>query len=224
LLTIVGGVGSIVGVLTGLCTQSGSLGGAAGLVAAVLPILYVQMKQKQRADLLRAQLPDAFDLMGCVLKAGQTISQAIQSVAAEFKPPIAQEFGYCFEQQNLGLSPDFALRDLSRRTGLLEMKVFVLALLINRQTGGSLVDLLEILAIIVRDHYRIKAKIKGLTAEGRLQAIILLAFPFAIYGAMLVVNREYALKLWDHPVLPISCFVSMVTGALWIRSIINFDD
>ncbi len=223
LLVIAGGMGGFVGLLAALATHSGLVGVAASLVAAALPILYVQWKKNQRADRLRAQLSDAFDLMARVLKAGQTMSQSIQSVSIEFKPPIAQEFGYCFEQQNLGLSPDFALRDLARRTGLVEMKVFVLAMLINRQTGGSLVGLLEKLATIVRDRYRIRAKIKGLTAEGRLQAIILLALPFMIYGAMLVVNREYALKLWDHPVLPIGSFVSMTIGALLIHKIINFD-
>src|SRR5215831_2903505 len=103
------------------------------------------------------------------------MSQALQAVADEFDTPISTEFAYCYEQQNLGLSPEVAMRDLARRTGLLEIKIFVLALLVQQQTGGNLAELLEKLADIVRERFRMRAKIKALTAEGRLQAIILLA-------------------------------------------------
>jgi tight adherence protein B len=223
LLVIAGGTGGIVGLLAMLAMHSVFVGLAAGLVSAVLPFFYVQMKRQQRLNLLRAQLPDAFDLMGRVLRAGQTMSQAIQSVSLEFKAPIAQEFGYCCEQQNLGLAPDFAFRDLARRTGLLEMRVFVLAILVQRQTGGNLTELLEKLATVVRDRYRLKARAQGITAEGRLQAIILLSLPFMIYAVMLVMNNSYALKLLDHPQLLMGCFISMTIGALWIRKIVNFD-
>ena len=81
--------------------------------------------------------------MGRVIRAGQTMSQALQAVADEFPPPIAGEFAYCYEQQNLGLSPETALRDLARRTGLMELKIFVLALLVQQQTGGNLAELLD---------------------------------------------------------------------------------
>ena len=105
--------------------------------------------------------------MGRVVRAGQTISQALQAVADEFPPPIAAEFAYCYEQQNLGLSPESALRDLARRTGLLEIKIFVLALLVQQQTGGNLAELLDKLSGIIRERFRIRGQIKTLTAEGR---------------------------------------------------------
>lgn len=223
LLWIAAGSGVVLGLLAALFTQNGLVGGAAGLLSAALPLMYVQMKRQQRLDKLRAQLPDAFDLMGRVLRAGQTIGQAIHTVSTEFKAPVAQEFGYCYEQQNLGLSPDYAFRDLGRRTGLLEVRVFVMAMLIQRQTGGNLTELLEKLAGIVRDRYRMRAKVQGLTAEGRFQALVLLALPLLMYTALLVVNRPYALKLFDHHVLPIGCLVSMTIGALWIRKLVNFE-
>ena len=130
--------------------------------------------------------------MGRVIRAGQTMSQALQAVADEFPPPIAGEFAYCYEQQNLGLPPEAALRDLARRTGLLEIKIFVLALLVQQQTGGNLAELLDKLSDVIRERYQIRGKIKALTAEGRMQAIVLLALPPALFLIMLVMNRDYA--------------------------------
>ena len=128
--------------------------------------------------------------MARVIRAGQTMSQALLAVADEFPPPIAGEFSYCYEQQNLGLSPETAFRDLARRTGLLEIKIFVLALLVQQQTGGNLAELLDKLSAIIRERYRIRGQIKTLTAEGRMQAMVLLALPPGMFLLMLVMNRD----------------------------------
>ena len=146
----------VVGGLTGVISRSLLAGLVVGFLAGAVPILYVQFKRHQRLEALRAQLSDVFDLISRVLQAGQTMSQAMQSVAQEFKPPVSLEFGLCFEQQNLGLAPEFALKDLARRTGLLEIKIFVLAVMVHRQTGGNLTELLDKLALIVRDRFRIR--------------------------------------------------------------------
>jgi tight adherence protein B len=168
-------------------------------------------------------LPDAFELMARVMRAGQTISQSLQAVADEFSAPVSEEFGYCYEQQNLGLSPEAAMRDLSARTGLLEMKIFVLAVMVHRQTGGNLADLLDKLGSIIRSRYQIRGKIKALTMEGRLQAVILLALPPFLFLAILFVNRPYATVLFQYPLLLIATCVSMTFGGIWMNRIINFD-
>ena len=131
-----------------------------------MPLLYVQLKRKRAAGEAPAQLPDAFDLMGRVIRAGQTMSQALQAVADEFPQPIAGEFAYCYEQQNLGLPPEVALRDLARRTGLLEIKIFVLALLVQQQTGGNLAELLDKLSTIIRERFRIRGPDQGPDGRG----------------------------------------------------------
>ena len=118
-----------------------------GIGGATLPFLVVQFKRLQRMERLRTQLPDAFGLMSRVLRSGQTISQAMRGVADEFSQPIALEFLCCYEQMNLGLAPDLALRDMGRRCGLLEMKIFVLAVIVQRQAGGNLAELLDKLAL-----------------------------------------------------------------------------
>ena len=194
-----------------------------GAAAASVPLLYVAYRRKKRLDTLRAQLPDSLELMSRVMRAGQTITQAMQAVSDEFKPPIATEFGYCYEQQNLGLAPELALRDLAKRTGLLEIKIFVLALLVHRQSGGNLAELLDKLSEIVRERFKILGKIRALTAEGRLQAAILLALPPFMYVVLLIISRKYALELLHHPNLIIGSIVFMILGALWIRKIVNFD-
>src|SRR6185369_7297034 len=168
---------------------------------------------------LQAQLPDAFELMSRTMKAGQTVSQALQAVADEAGPPLAEEFGYCYDQQNLGMSPEAAMRDLARRTGLLETKIFVLAVMVHRQTGGNLAELLEKLSFVIRERYRIKGMITALTAEGKFQAIVLLALPIVLVGAMFSLNREYALELFQMPLLLVGTAAMMGLGAFWMSRI-----
>src|SRR5690606_34378408 len=125
--------------------------------------------------------------------------------------------------QNLGLPPETALRDLARRTGLMEVNIFVVAVLVQRQVGGNMAEMLEKLAAVVRERYRIRGAIRTLTAEGRMQAVLLMALPIAIFLAMLLLYREYAIVLLDHPMVVLGVLVSMALGGLWIRKIINFD-
>ena len=223
LLYMMAGLGLAGVALVTLVRQSVLQGVAAGAVLTLLPFLYVRLRRNARIRRMTSQLPDAFDLMARVIRAGQTMHQAIQAVADEFQEPLAAEFTYCFEQQNLGLSPELSLRDLARRTGLLEIKIFVLALLVQQQSGGNLAELLEKLATIIRERFRIKEKISGLTAEGRMQALVLLLLPLVVLGVICVANRSYAQTLLDHPGLLAGMFVAEVVGAVWIRTIVNFD-
>jgi tight adherence protein B len=149
--------------------------------------------------------------------------QAMQGVATEFSAPIAEEFAYCSEQQNLGLSPEISLRDLARRTGLVETNIFVVAVLVQRQVGGNLAEILEKLATVVRERYKMRGTIKGLTAEGRMQAGVLMALPPFLFTMMLVVNYDYAHSLIEHPILIWGMLGFMALGGLWIRKIVNFD-
>src|SRR5207244_3368989 len=114
--------GVVAGGLAGLLRQSFVAFAIGALIGASLPLWYVSVKRKARLYKLTSQLPEAFDLMARVLRAGQTMSQALQAVADEFDQPISAEFSYCFEQQNLGMPAEQSLRDLAKRTGLLEIK------------------------------------------------------------------------------------------------------
>jgi tight adherence protein B len=223
LLAIMALLGLGAGALTGLLSRSWLPGLGVGLLGAALPLMYVQFQRKRRLDKLLSQLPDAFELIGRLIRAGQTIGQAFQGVADEFTPPISSEFAYCSEQQNLGLSPEIAFRDMGRRIGLVEMKIFVLAVLVQRQTGGNLAELIDNLATIVRERFRIRGKIRVMTAEGRMEASVLLALPPVVFAMIYFLNRSYAMLLFDHPNLLWVMGGMMLLGVLWIRKIINFD-
>jgi tight adherence protein B len=223
LIAIMAAAGIAAGVPAGIYRQNILIGLGAALLAAAIPFLYVAYRRNARLEKLRSQLPDAFDLMARVIRAGQTISQSIQSVAEEFDQPISGEFNYCYEQQNLGLSPDIALRDLARRTGLLEIKIFVLALLIQQQSGGNLAELLEKLAHVIRERFRIRLKVRALTAEGRMQAVVILLIPVAMMFILMMMSQNYADALARHPNMIIAAFVAEAIGAVWVRRIVNFD-
>lgn len=211
------------GLVAGLWLRSPLAGVAGILVGAAAPFFYVHLKRQARQESLRAQLSDAFDLMARILRAGQSMPQAMQGVATEFASPIAEEFAYCSEQQNLGLSAELSLRDLSRRTGIVEMNIFVVAVLVQRQVGGNLAEILEKLARLVRERFKMRGMIRGLTAEGRMQAGVLMSLPPLLFVAMLIVNYDYARVLLEQPVLLWGMVFFMVLGGLWIRKIVNFD-
>ena len=223
LLLLMGLAGASCAILVAAACQSLLPGLAAAPIGAVCPLIYVLNRRKARLARLMSQLPDAFDLMARIIRAGQTTSQALQGVAEEFDQPIAGEFTYCFEQQNLGLSAEAALRDLARRTGLLEIRIFVLALLVQQQSGGNLAELLDKLAAMIRERSRIQGKIRALTAEGRMQAALLLVLPIALMLILLLMSKDYAAALARYPKMIVGMLISEALGALWIRKIVNFD-
>jgi tight adherence protein B len=223
LLLITSAVGLGAGLLGGLVRQSLVVGAVGTSVGCAVPLIYVWIKRMQRMEKLLSQLPDAFDLMSRVIRAGQTMSQGLLAVADEFAPPIATEFSYCYEQQNLGLSPELAMRDLARRTGLVEIKIFVTGMLVQLQSGGNLAEMLEKLSATIRQRYRLQGQIKTLTAEGRFQAIILLALPIVMFLIFLVLNPAYEGELLKHPTLIVATLVCEGIGGLWIHKIVNID-
>ncbi|NIL97105.1 MAG: hypothetical protein GTO62_08200 [Planctomycetales bacterium] len=216
-------LGLLTGVLTYLLTYYLPYAGMAFCGGLALPALVVNYKRTKRMRALREQLPDAFELMARVLRSGQTISQAIQAVSQEFSPPISLEFLYCYEQMNLGLEAETAMRHLGRRTGVLEIKIFVLAVLVHRQTGGNLAELLDKLGGVVRERFRIQGMIQSLTAQGRLQAAILLSLPPFMFVLLMTIHPEYERTLLDFPKLIIAALSMMFAGWLWIRKIVHFD-
>ncbi len=193
------------------------------VVAGYLPIHRIKKTRDKRIEKLRSQLGDAFELMARVIRAGQTLGQSLLAVADEFPPPIAAEFAQCYEQQNLGLSPEATFRDLNRRTGVIELKIFVLAVLIQQQSGGNLAELLGKLAGIVRERYQIRGTINTLTAEGRMQGWVLAALPPGLLMILAVINPTYASSHLQHLDVLLVTFAIEGVGLLWIRKIVNFD-
>lgn len=212
------------GGLIGLARASWGAGFAAGLIGLAAPLLYVRHKRRQRMDKIRQLLIEAFETIARVLRAGQTLPQALNVVAAECSRPLADEFSLCFEQQKLGLSPDVAFQELADRVGVLELQLFALVAQIQQSTGAGVGELVGKLAEMVRERERTRYKIKALTAESRLQASVLLGLPPVVLVIMLIVKRDYVQSLLQYPTLLAGTFLMQIVGALWIRRIVNIDD
>ena len=188
----------------------------------ILPLSYIRMKCRLRLRRLGLQLPEAFDAIGRAVRAGQkTISAAFQIVSDEFEAPISEEFRRCYEQQNLGMPYQSALRNMASRTGIMELRIFVVALLTQSRSGGDLIELLGNLSMLVRMRIKLQQRVRALTAEQRMQASVLIVLPLVAFAVIRVLSPHYDSSLLDRPWLLGMALASQLTGALWIRTIIN---
>jgi tight adherence protein B len=196
----------------------------AAVAMYVLPILYLGYRRKKRLNKLVLQLPDVFELLGQALRAGHSLASGMQVVATELPDPAGTEFGRVFHEQNLGLKIEDALTNLAERTDMLDVRLFVTAVLIQRQTGGDLAEVLDKISGVIRDRIKLHGTVLALTAEGRLSGYVLLALPFLVFLAMLKINYDYAQLLWSHPtgqMMAMFAIVSMIMGWVMIKKIIN---
>lgn len=198
-----------------------------GLVAAplgaLLPLAVVFSRRHSRRRLLCRQLPETFQMISRAVRAGQTIPAALQIIAEDFDAPVRDEFALCYEQQNLGMSRESALRGLARRTSVMELQIFVVALLVQARSGGDLVELLENLASIVRKRLQLLERVRALTGEGRMQAMILMILPSAALVMLLAMAPDYAATLIERPGLILGAAALQGLGFVWIRRIICID-
>jgi len=172
---------------------------SAGLAAATLPFVHVWWKRKKRLDKFLEQLPDALELVSRALSAGHAFSEAVQMIATEMPEPCAGEFRKTYEEQNLGLSLKLALENLSQRIPLLDLHFCITAILIQRETGGNLAEILEKVATTIRERFRIMGDLKTLTTSSRMSAWILCGLPVFVAIAVSVMNPEYMSVLWSDP-------------------------
>jgi tight adherence protein B len=196
----------------------------AGLVCAALPLVHVWWKRKKRFDAFLEHLPDALDLISRALSAGHAFSEALHMVSQEMPEPIATEFRKAYEEQNLGLSVKLALENLTQRMPLLDLKMCVTAILIQRETGGNLAEILEKVAYTIRERFRIMGDLKTLTTSSRMSAWLLCALPIFVALAVTVMNPEYMSVLWKDPrghYLIAAALFLQITGMLIVRKILK---
>ena len=207
----------------GWLIQGAPLAAAASLVGGAAPCVYLRVRLHARREKLLRQLPPAFDLMARILRSGLSMPQSFQGVVEAFRNPLAAEFARCRDEQNLGVLPEVSYHGMAERTGVLEMKIFVMAMLIQRQTGGNLSEVLERLAGLIRERLHLRSQVRTLTAEGRTQAVVLLVLPVVMFFAMRWVNQPYTDILLAHPDWLTGMGLLMAVGALWIRKIIDIE-
>jgi tight adherence protein B len=196
----------------------------AGLLAAALPFVHVWWTRKKRFDQFLEHLPDALDLMSRALSAGHAFSEALHMVSAEMPEPIATEFRKAYEEQNLGLSLKLALENLTQRIPLLDLRMCVTAVLIQRETGGNLAEILEKVAYTIRERFRIMGDLKTLTTSSRMSAWLLCGLPIFVTFAITAMNPDYMSVLWKdqrgHYLIATALFLQ-VTGMLIVRKILR---
>jgi tight adherence protein B len=178
-------------------------------VGASVPIGWVARQRGQRLHQFAEQLPDALDLMARALRAGHAFPMALQMVGTEAQDPIAAEFHATFDEINYGVPMNEALTHLAVRVPSMDLRYFVVSVLLQRETGGNLAELLDTLAQLVRDRFKLLGRVRVLSAEGRLSAVILVGLPFVTAAAIFVVNPAFLRVLWTDPLGP-----SLVASAL----------
>jgi tight adherence protein B len=196
----------------------------AGIAAASLPFVHVWWKRKKRFDAFLEHLPDTLDLMSRGLQAGHALAETLHMVSTEMPEPIATEFRKTYEEQNLGLSLKLALENLTQRIPLLDLRMCVTAVLIQRETGGNLAEILEKVAYTIRERFRIMGDLKTLTTSSRMSAWLLCALPIFVALAVTVMNPEYMSVLWKDPrghYLIAAAMFLQVTGMLIVRKILQ---
>jgi tight adherence protein B len=165
-------------------------------VATALPILHIHTKRKKRLKKFLQLLPDALDLMSRGLSAGHAFTEALQMVATEMPEPISTEFRKTYEEQNLGLSLKLALQNMVERVPLLDLRMCVTAVLIQRETGGNLSELLEKVAYTIRERFRIMEDLKTMTLSSRWSAWLLCALPIFLAVYVTIMNPGYMDVMW----------------------------
>lgn len=192
-------------------------------VAASLPILYVSFLRKKRLRKINSQLPDTLDLLGRSLAVGHAFSEALNQVATEMPDPIASEFRVVFEEQKLGLSTKAALDRLSERVPLLDLRLCITAMHIQRETGGNLAEILEKVAQTIRERFKLMEDFRTLTTSSRGSAWILCLLPFGIVFALTLINSDYmSVLLHDqrgHYILGLA-IVLQILGIITIKKIL----
>lgn len=213
----------VIGIPAWLLSDSWLLTSIVIAITIPSPLLAVIFARQQRRALLCRQLPDAFDVMSRALRAGQAIPSAFQVIAQDFPSPVSQEFTHCYEHQHLGVTQEVALRDLARRTGIMELQLFVVAMIVHSRSGGNLAELLSKLASLLRKRANLQNRVRALTGEGRMQAAVLISLPAITFAAMYFLNREYAEILLNRPLLLLGCVLSQAFGAACIYKIVRID-
>ncbi|GJH01593.1 type II secretion system F family protein [Paraburkholderia terrae] len=188
--------------------------------AALLPIVYLRGKRAKRIVQLERQLPDAADLIARALRAGHSFPAALGMVGDELPNPLGGEFRIAFDEINYGVSMSDALMNLVSRVPVDDVRYFVIAVLIQREAGGNLAEILGNIAGIIRERLKLLGKVRVLSAEGRMSAWILGLLPFAVIAALSVLNPDYCKVFWEDPTgqkIAGIAMAMMFFGILWLR-------
>lgn len=196
------------------------------LIAGSLPIFYVRRKARKRIALFEEQFPEAIDLIARALRAGHALPTALQMTSEEIPDPVGGEFKLLFEQQNYGLSMSDALRAFGERVPLLDARFFVTALQTQREMGGNLSEVLDRLASVIRERFKVKRQVRAVSAHGRITGAVLGALPPVVAGVLFILSPAHIRLLVDDPIglyMVVAGLILQVVGVFFIRRIVDVE-
>ena len=197
-----------------------------GLLLGGAPIFYVLFKRRRRFDKFEQNLPEALDLMVSAMRAGHSLNSSLDLVAHEAQDPIASEFRICFDEQNYGLELKTAMSNLITRVPLQDLKMVVTAILIQKESGGNLAEVLDKVSYVIRERFRLKRQVRVHTAQGRMTGWILTFLPVVLGVGLYFINPKNMSLLWQREIgikLLWASGIMTVIGGLIIRKIVNMD-
>jgi tight adherence protein B len=197
LASAVFGVGGYV--VVGVYYRMGLLGLVVALLCATLPVDFILFKRSRRLRAFEERFPEALDLLGRAVRAGHPFTTGLEMISKETPEPIAGEFRKTFDEQNFGLPLRDALINMAERVPLVDVRFFVTALLVQKETGGNLAEILDELSRVIRDRFRIYREVQIKTAQGRLTAAIMIAMPMVMMGVLELLNPTYMAVLFRDP-------------------------
>jgi tight adherence protein B len=195
-------------------------------LAAAMPTFWLVQRRTKRLKKFEEQFPEALELASRAIRAGHAFQSSLGMVAEELTPPVAPEFKKVFEQQNFGLPLREALDALAERVPLVDVKFFVTAVTIQRETGGNLAEVLDNLARVVRERFKIQRQVRVHTAHGRITGFVLLALPAFLAVALTALNPGHMKPLFEEHVgqmMIMGTIVMQLVGFLWIRRVIKIE-
>jgi tight adherence protein B len=197
-----------------------------GLLVGALPILHVLRKRRTRLKLFEEQFPESLEFVARSMRAGHAFSVSLEMIHSEFQDPLAGEFRRTFDEQNLGLPLDLALQKLAQRVPLMDVHFFVSAVLLQKRTGGNLAELLDKLAYLIRERFKLRGRIRAISAHGRMTGMVLSMIPAAVGMIMYYVNPSYARFFLDDPTgrqMLLSAVGLQILGYLVIQKIVSIE-
>jgi len=219
-------IGLTGGAITWFITNNILVGVIAGLLFAAIPFLKINFDRSKRLMRFEEQLPEAMDIMVRALKAGHPFSETLKLVAEEMETPISTEFGITFADINYGLDVKQAFLYLLERVPNITLMTVVIAVIVQRETGGNLAETLANISSIVRGRFRFQRKVRTLSAEGRMSAWILALIPFVLFMGLMVTSPNYLEPLIKEPagikIISIA-FVLIIIGIFWLKRIIRIE-
>ena len=171
----------------------------AGLLTGALPFVYVRRRRRVRLRRFEAQFPDSLEFVSRAMRAGHAFSVSLEMLHREFQEPLAGEFRRTFDEHNLGLPLDVALQKLAQRVPLMDVHFFVSAVLLQKRTGGNLAELLDNLAYLIRERFKLRGRIRAVSAHGRMTGAALSSIPAVVAAMMFYINRDYAIFFSTDP-------------------------